>query len=83
MESSQNKKKKQNSTLTNNLDYYETFEPDDFSLYHGCSQTRGSSYKSKGGKGRNKREMRKANSGKTCYSSKHVRIQSERQSKTI
>ena len=41
-------------------EYYDTSEIDDFSL-----SSRAFGGKSKGGKGRNKREMRVANSGKT------------------
>lgn len=57
-------------------EYYDTSEIDDFSL-----SLRAFGGKSKGGKGRNKREVRAANSGKTCYSTKHVRILTNKQKK--
>ena len=59
------------------FDYYDTSEIDDFAL----STRAFSGGKSKGGKGRNKREVRAANSGKTCYSAKHVRILTNKQKK--
>ena len=57
-------------------EYYDTSEIDDFAL-----SSRAFGGKSKGGKGRNKREVRAANSGKTCYSAKHVRILTNKQKK--
>ena len=65
------------------LDYYDAVGIDDFSLATRGGGARGSCGKSKGGKGRNKREVRKANGGKTCYSSKHVRIHVKKRSKSI
>jgi len=58
-------------------EHYDTSEIDDFAL-----STRAFGGKSKGGKGRNKREVRAANSGKTCYSAKHVRILTRKQKKS-
>ena len=57
-------------------EYYDTSEIDDFAI-----STRAFGGKSKGGKGRNKREVRAANSGRTCYSAKHVRILTNKQKK--
>jgi hypothetical protein len=83
MRSTHDKKQKQDSILPNVSDYYDPFELDDFSLSNGGSRSQGSGYKSKGGKGRNKQEVRKASGGKTCYSAKHVRIQTNKHNKTI
>jgi hypothetical protein len=65
-----------NNTLQQSkiLDYYDTHDIGDFSLANGSVNARAFGGKSKGGKGRNKHEVRAANSGKTCYSAKHVRI---------
>ena len=82
MGSPNDKKQNQYSILPNVLDYYDTFELDDFSLSKGGSRTQCSGYKSKGGKGRNKRDVRKASGAKSCYSSKHVRIQTEKHKTT-